>query len=58
MAPGASIVSWLSSLFARVERWSAARQSEERERYLAQAQNVSDLEARMRDLQSSRFWLP
>jgi hypothetical protein len=50
--------SWLSRLFAGLARWYAERERKELDRYLAQAQNVADLEARMRDLQSGRYWLP
>lgn len=57
-APIGSEGSWLAGLFTRVARWYAARERVELERYLAQAQNVSDLEARMRDLHSGRYWLP
>jgi hypothetical protein len=53
-----SVVSLLSGLIAGVERWSDKRLQAERERYLAQAQNISDVEARMRDLHSGRYWLP
>src|SRR5512139_2320848 len=48
--PTQRVVSWLTGLPAAVARWYAARERQELERYLAQAQNVSDLEARMRDL--------
>jgi hypothetical protein len=49
---------WLSGLFARLEHWADERDRREREQYLAQAQTVADLEARMRELDKGRFWLP
>jgi hypothetical protein len=45
-------------LFARLERWFDKLEQQERERYLAQAQTVADLEARMRNIDTGRFWLP
>lgn len=56
--PFRAVSAFLSGLAARVHRWSDSRLQAERERYLAQVQNVSDLEARMRDLHSGRYWLP
>jgi hypothetical protein len=56
--PVRSVVTWLTGLPAAVARWYAERERRELDRYLAQAQNVSDLEARMRDLHSGRYWLP
>jgi hypothetical protein len=56
--PVRSVVSWLTGLPAAAARWYAERERKELDRYLAQAQNVSDLEARMRDLHSGRYWLP
>ena len=56
--PAPRVVSWVTGLFAAVGRWYAERERQEEERYLAQAQNVADLETRMRDLQSGRYWLP
>jgi hypothetical protein len=56
--PGGSSGSWLGALLTRLARWYAERERRELDRYLAQAQDVSDLEARMRDLQSGRYWLP
>jgi Protein of unknown function (DUF3563) len=41
---------WFRRLFARLEEWSWKMETREREAYLAQAQNLSDLEARMRRL--------
>jgi hypothetical protein len=53
-----SAISWLTGVFARLEQWADKREQRERERYLAQAQSVADLEARMRELDTGRFWLP
>lgn len=39
---------WVERLFDRMDAWSWKRQMEAREAYLAQAQDVSDLEVRMR----------
>jgi hypothetical protein len=53
-----SVLGWLTGPFARLEQWADRRDQRERERYLAQAQTVADLEARMRELDTGRFWLP
>jgi hypothetical protein len=53
-----SALGWLTGVFARLEQWAEERDRRERERYLAQAQTVADLEARMRELDTGRFWLP
>jgi hypothetical protein len=50
------ISGWLRRAFERYEIWSWQREMRERERYLAQAQNVYDLETRMRDLDSEIFF--
>lgn len=41
---------WLSDLYARANAWFAQADMHERERYLAQAQNLADLEDRIRRL--------
>jgi hypothetical protein len=48
--PAGSPTSWIGRLFSRLEEWSWRAELREREAYLAQAQNESDLEARMRRL--------
>ena len=52
-----SIRSWLGlgRLFDRLEAWSWERETREREAYLAQAQDLYDLEARMRHLDGDEF---
>ncbi len=47
--------SWFRRAFARLETWSWQRQLREREAYLAQATDLADLEARMRDLDGDAF---
>jgi hypothetical protein len=47
--------SWFRRAFARLETWSWQRQMQEREAYLAQATDLADLEARMRDLDGDAF---
>ncbi len=47
--------SWFRGVFARLETWSWQRQMREREAYLAQATDLADLEARMRDLDGDAF---
>ena len=42
--------SWLLRAFDRLEAWSWERQVRQREAYLAQAQDLADLEHRMRQL--------
>jgi hypothetical protein len=44
-APG-----WLGRIFDRLETWSWEREVRAREAYLAQSQDLADLEARMRHL--------
>lgn len=41
---------WLGRIFDRLETWSWEREVRAREAYLAQSQDLSDLEARMRHL--------
>jgi hypothetical protein len=54
-AGGGSLVGWLSRAWRRVEAWSWQRGVREREAYLAQAKDLVDLEARMRDLDGDAF---
>lgn len=51
---GPSLTRWLSSLARRLEAWGTAVQMREIEAYLAQAQDLADLEQRMRRLQDAR----
>jgi uncharacterized protein DUF3563 len=53
--PIARVRNWFQSAFARLEMWSWQRQMREREAYLAQAIDLADLEARMRDLDGDPF---
>jgi hypothetical protein len=46
---------WLSRAWHCLETWSWQRQLREREAYLAQAKDLVDLEARMRDLDGDAF---
>jgi hypothetical protein len=46
---------WLGRMFDRLEAWSWEREMREREAYLAQAQDLYDLEARMRHLDGDEF---
>lgn len=48
LAPSAR--GWLSRIFDRLETWSWEREMRAREAYLAQSQDLFDLEARMRHL--------
>jgi len=50
---GHSLIGWLASVVRRLEDWGAAAQMREIEAYLAQAQDVADLEQRMRRLQDA-----
>jgi Protein of unknown function (DUF3563) len=50
-----SIRGWLGRVFDRLEAWSWEREMREREAYLAQAQDLYDLEARMRRLDGDEF---
>ncbi len=50
-----SVQGWLGRLFDRLEAWSWEREMREREAYLAQAQDLYDLEARMRHLDGDEF---
>jgi len=45
--------SWLARVFDRLETWSWERELRQREAYLAQAQDLADLEHRMRQLDQS-----
>jgi hypothetical protein len=51
---GLSLARWLSSLARRLEVWGTSVQMREIEAYLAQAQDLADLEQRMRRLQDAR----
>lgn len=46
---------WLGRVFDRLELWAWEREVREREAYLAQAQDLYDLEARMRHLDGDEF---
>jgi Protein of unknown function (DUF3563) len=46
---------WLARAWLRFETWSWQRQLREREAYLAQAKDLAELEARMRDLDDDAF---
>jgi Protein of unknown function (DUF3563) len=50
-----SVKGWLARAWLRFETWSWQRQLREREAYLAQAKDLADLEARMRDLDGDAF---
>jgi hypothetical protein len=50
-----SVRGWLGRLFDRLEAWSWERDMREREAYLARAQDLYDLEARMRHLDGDEF---
>jgi Protein of unknown function (DUF3563) len=54
-AAGRSLKGWLARAWRRLEIWSWQRQMREREAYLAQATDLVDLEARMRDLDGDAF---
>jgi hypothetical protein len=54
-AGGRSLAGWLTRAWRRVEAWSWQRGVREREAYLAQAKDLVDLEARMRDLDGDAF---
>lgn len=54
-AAGRSLKGWLTRAWRRLETWSWQRQMREREAYLAQATDLVDLEARMRDLDGDAF---
>jgi len=49
-ASARSLLGWLTRAWRSVEAWSWQRGVREREAYLAQAKDLVDLEARMRDL--------
>jgi len=53
--PIARVRNWFQNAFARLEMWSWQRQMREQEAYLAQATDLADLEARMRDLDGDPF---
>ena len=55
IAAGRSLKGWLARAWRRLETWSWQRQMREREAYLAQATDLVDLEARMRDLDGDAF---
>jgi len=46
---------WFGRLFDRLEAWAWEREMREREAFLAQAQDLYDLEARMRHLDGDEF---
>jgi Protein of unknown function (DUF3563) len=50
-----SVRGWLGRLFDRLEAWSWEREMREREAYLARAQDLYDLEARMHHLDGDEF---
>jgi hypothetical protein len=50
-----SFSSWSRRLFDRIDGWSWQGKARARESYLARSQNISDLEARMRDLDTGEF---
>jgi hypothetical protein len=50
-----SLAGWLTRAWRRLEAWSWQRRVREREAYLAQAKDLVDLEARMRDLDGDAF---
>lgn len=54
-AGGHSLKGWLTRAWRRLETWSWQRQMRQREAYLAQATDLVDLEARMRDLDGDAF---
>ena len=46
---------WIGRLFDRIEAWAWERELREREAFLAQAQDLYDLERRMRQLDGDDF---
>lgn len=46
---------WIGRLFDRIEAWAWERELRQREAYLAQAQDLYDLERRMRHLDGDDF---
>lgn len=52
---GRSKTGWFTRVWRRLEAWSWQRQVREREAYLAEAKDLVDLEARMRDLDGDAF---
>ena len=46
---------WIGRLFDRIEGWAWERELRQREAYLAQAQDLYDLERRMRQLDGDDF---
>ena len=46
---------WIGRLFDRIEAWAWERELRQREAYLAQAQDLYDLERRMRQLDGDDF---
>jgi len=44
------------SLFERFDRWMAGIKQRDRERYLAQATDIFDLERRIRELERGRYY--
>jgi len=50
-----SVTDWLTRAWSRLETWSWQRQQRAQEAYLAQARDLVDLEARMRDLDGDSF---
>ena len=52
---GPSVRGWFGRMFDRLEAWSWEREMRQREAYLAQAQDLYDLERRMRQLDGDDF---
>jgi hypothetical protein len=50
-----SVRGWLGRVFDRLEAWAWEREMRTREAYLAQSQDIYDLEARMRYLDGDEF---
>jgi hypothetical protein len=54
-APLPSARGWIGRMFERIEAWAWERELRQREAYLAQAQDLYDLERRMRQLDGDDF---
>ena len=54
-APALPARGWIGRLFDRIEAWAWERELRQREAYLAQAQDLYDLERRMRQLDGDDF---
>ena len=54
-SPASPARSWMGRLFDRIEAWAWERELRQREAYLAQAQDLYDLERRMRQLDGDDF---